>query len=440
LNNDASLHYSVQHRESAYQYASRLAAQYGEWFYYNGKQLVFGKPGTEELPLTYNFDLKEYHLSLVPQTQNYKFYSNDYILDEIHETDAKAYTSGVNGFNGFVENKAKEIYSKESQVLLNHYNDDTAKERMDASIEVQKKSIEINQVKLSGVSDNPGVKLGNIVLVEGGKYRVTNVRHTTNEVGDYENRFDAVTAEFDAYPNTSITAFPRSESQTAVVMENIDEEGLGRIRVQFPWQKAMNELTPWIRILTPHAGGDKGFHFTPEIGEEVLIGFEGANAERPYMMGALYHGNAKPEGFKTDANDIKAIRTRSGHTIMFNDKEGEESITISDVGGNTVYMDTQKKSIIVSSEEKIILDSKFILMTAEDIELSSDRTILKSAESTVAQTGSASTLSVLPDDIALETKNVGVNAVVEASISSAAIKTNSSGETNMTGMIIKLNS
>jgi len=56
-NNNSSLHYSVQHNESAYDYASRLAAQYGEWFYYNGSKLVFGKPETEELTLTSHTNL-----------------------------------------------------------------------------------------------------------------------------------------------------------------------------------------------------------------------------------------------------------------------------------------------------------------------------------------------------------------------------------------------
>ncbi len=39
--NKASIHYSVQHNDSSYKYASRLAAQYGEWFYYDGKTLPY---------------------------------------------------------------------------------------------------------------------------------------------------------------------------------------------------------------------------------------------------------------------------------------------------------------------------------------------------------------------------------------------------------------
>ena len=41
--NNQSLHYSVQHHESTWQYVARLAAQYSEWFYYDGKKIIFGK-------------------------------------------------------------------------------------------------------------------------------------------------------------------------------------------------------------------------------------------------------------------------------------------------------------------------------------------------------------------------------------------------------------
>ncbi|QXP58608.1 type VI secretion system Vgr family protein [Olleya sp. HaHaR_3_96] len=365
-NNTTTLHYSVQNGESAYAYASRLAAQYGEWFYYNGSKLVFGQPETEELALTYGFDLKQYNLSLSPQSHNYKFYANDYLLNDVHEKDAKDVSSGASGYSGFVSSKSNTIYNKQTKVWHNIYNDPQAKQRLDTSIELQKKAIEIQQVKLNAVSDNPGVKLGNIVNIEGANYRVTSITHSNRENGDYENRFEAITADFDAYPNTNINAFPKSDTQTAVVMENADPEGFGRIRVQMPWQKTSGEMTPWIRIVTPHAGGDKGFHFIPEINEEVLIGFEGGNAEHPYMLGSLYNGGGKATAFQSDANDIKAIKTRSGHTFELNDANGSESITITDMNGNIITIDTANNNITVTALENMTLNAKNMQINVEE--------------------------------------------------------------------------
>lgn len=365
-NNSSTLHYSVQHNESAYAYISRLASQYGEWLYYNGVKLIFGKPETTELRLTYGFDLKEYHLNLIPKSHNYKYYATDYLLDETHEKDTKEINATANGYSGFVSNKANTIYNKQTKVWHNLYNDPKSKQRLDSNVELQKKATQIQQVIFSGVSDNPGVKLGNIVKVEGSSYRVISVTHTNTENGDYQNNFEAVTAEFDIYPNTNINAFPKSESQTAIVMENADPEGLGRIRVQFPWQKTVGEMTPWIRIVTPHAGSDKGFHFIPEVNEEVLIGFEGGNAEHPYMMGSLYNGSGKANAFKSEKNDIKAIKTRSGHTFELNDANGSESITITDKNGNIITIDTANNNITISALENMSLNAKNMQINVEE--------------------------------------------------------------------------
>ncbi|WP_346882959.1 phage baseplate assembly protein V [uncultured Algibacter sp.] len=437
--NNSPLHYSVQHNESAYNYASRLAAQYGEWFYYNGTQLVFGKPDTEALDLSYGVDLKEYNLSLMPQSHNYKYYANDYLLDEVHEKDAKDITSGANGYNGFVANKANAIFSKETKVWHNLYNDPQAKQRFDSSVELQKKAIEIKQVQITGISDNPGVKLGSIIKIEGGSYRVTNIIHTNNENGDYQNRFEGVTAEFDAYPNTNIEAFPRSETQTAIVMENADPDGMGRIKVQFPWQKIDGGMTPWIRMVTPHGGSEKGFHFIPETGEEVLVGFEGGNAEHPFMMGSLYNGNGKPESWKTEKNDIKAIRTRSGHTISLSDEDGKESITISDKNTNIIHFDTVEKTLTISSEEKLFLRSKYIAMYGDNIELHSNSAKIISENEAVMQTGN-SNVAVLPDGIVVDSAKVDINGKTEANIVAGKLTTNSKGDTLISGAVVKLNS
>lgn len=423
--NDVTLHYSVQHNESAYDYASRLAAQHGEWFYYNGTQLVFGKPDTKELELIYGVNLKEFNLTLLPQSQNYMYYANDYLLDEVHEKDAKKSSAGANGYSGFVSDKAKTIYNKETKVWHNLYNDSQTKQRLDKSIELQKQTIEINQVQLSGVSDNPGVILGSIVKIEGATYRVTNITHVNNQNGDYHNRFEAVTAEFDAYPNTNINAFPKSESQPAIVMENSDPEGLGRIRVQFPWQKISGEMTPWIRIVTPHAGGDKGFHFIPEISEEVLVGFEGGNAEHPYMLGSMYNGSGKASAFQSDANDIKAIRTRSGHTIELNDTNGEEKINIYDSEGTIITFDTQAKSLYITATETIQFQARNIKMIAEEnIELEAKRDIKTASEENTSILSEEKTIIQAENNIIINSdENVFVEAKADATLKGQNVTT-----------------
>ena len=85
---------------------------------------------------------------------------------------------------------------------------------------------------------------------------------------------------------------------------------MSRIQVQFPWQKRNGATTPWTRVTTPYAGNGKGFHVIPEIGEKVLVEFEGGNPEKPVVIGAMFHGQGKsvPDGAGN-------ATTNANHTI-----------------------------------------------------------------------------------------------------------------------------
>ncbi|MBQ4822422.1 phage baseplate assembly protein V [Aquimarina sp. MMG016] len=367
-----NLHYCVQQGESSFEYASRLATQYGEWFYYDGESLIFGKPkNTDEVSLTYGFDLQEFSRSINPMSNSYSFFTNDYINDEKHEITTKEISSSINGYNGFASQKSEEMYPHKTNIFLSTYDDPQTKQRLNTLVEKQKKAEEIKQVTVTGTSDNPGVSLGKVVNIKQagssqGKFRITKIKHSATENGKYINHFEGTSVEQDVYPKTNILIHPKSETQVATVTDNIDPEGISRIKVQFYWQKPLGEHTPWLRVMTPHSGGEKGFHFIPEIGEEVLIGFEGGNAERPYVMGTLYNGSAKSAGWKTNNNDIKAIRTRSGHTIELNDAEGKEFITIIDQNANTIHIDTANNNITITAIEKMTLNSKNFEMNVQE--------------------------------------------------------------------------
>src|SRR5690606_11796576 len=151
----------------------------------------------------------------------------------------------------------------------------------------------------------------------------------------YYNEFVGIPDLFNA-PYQTDEAIPFGEEQPARVVDNNDPMGMGRVRVQFPWQEKKGEKTPWLRLIQPHSGSGKGFHFIPEIGEEVLVGFESQNAEKPFVMGTHYNG-AETSSYHTSGNDKKVIHTRSGTKIILNDAEG--SVFIEDPSGNTYLMD-----------------------------------------------------------------------------------------------------
>lgn len=366
----APIHYSVQQEESSFQYASRLAAQYGEWFYYNGKELVFGKPeNNEAIPLRYGYDLLELSMNLEAIPNNFKYFTNDYLNDTHHEIKSQELPSSGNGFRSIINQKSGHLFKKESQVFVSAHDDPKMKLRMDDQISLQKKANEVNQVKVTGKSNNPRINVGSIVKVTGestasyGEYRITKVSHSCNENGRYENTFEGVSADTEVYPKTSIKAFPKGKSQTAVIVDNVDPEGMGRVKVQYAWQKATGETSPWIRQASLAGGAGQGMYFVPEKGDEVIIDHEGDNAESPIVKGSVTNASSVPESFKSGDNHLKAIKTRSGNQVTLNDADG--SVTIADPSGNTIVMGGNGE-ITINAPNKISFNSTDIEMKASN--------------------------------------------------------------------------
>ncbi len=137
-----------------------------------------------------------------------------------------------------------------------------------------------------------------------------------------------------------------------LVTNNQDPEGMGRVRVTFPWRGDEDE-SYWARIATLMAGNDRGTYFLPEVGDEVLVAFDHGDINNPYVLGALWNGeDAPPETNSDGQNNIRKIKSRSGHEIVFDDTQAQEKIEIHTNAGHTILMDD------ASGGEKIEITDK----------------------------------------------------------------------------------
>ncbi|WP_426478072.1 type VI secretion system Vgr family protein [Chryseobacterium sp. CBSDS_008] len=357
LNTQYILPYTVQYKESDYQFIKRLAQRYGEYFYYNGQQLVFGNKVQSTVILEENIDLieVEFELNIKPQDFEYTVY------DANKGINTKAKSSSIrsqykeNHFQAIAINASKEVYQKKQQMLFNYSGISDVTEKELKEVVSKEKENREKLVQVRGKSKDPAVKIGGRVqLIDiNGKametYRITEITHY-HDGNIYYNEFSGIPDLYIA-PYQDGEAVPVGEQQSARVVDNNDPMGMGRVRVQFPWQESKGTSSPWLRLVQPHGGVGKGFYFVPETGEEISVGFESNNAEKPYVMGAHYNGSEK-SGYQTENNAKKVIQTRSGNRIEMNDETG--SIIIRDASNNTIVLDG-KGNIEINAPKSIHL-------------------------------------------------------------------------------------
>ena len=356
LNVRRVLPYTVQSQESDFGFIQRLATRYGEYFYYNGKELIFGNKAEPVLELSEGRELIELEFELGLRAQGFSGLTYDAEKGESIQQNAQEVQTEwkENALQAVAVQASKQLFGNAPKSV---FSGSEKSQELEEMLLKEKENRE-NLIWVRGRSRDSRLKNGSrakLTDINGRAmetYRIVEIRHYYN--GDeYYNEFVGVSDVLHP-PYQNSGAFPKSHEQMGRVVENADPLGLGRVRVQMVWQEAGSEKTPWIRLLQPHSGSGKGFYFVPEIGEEVLVGFQGGNAEKPYVIGTQYNGKEK-SGYADKENNIKAVHTRSGHKLVFTE---DESILITDKSGNEILLDTKGSNITITAPETMTLNAK----------------------------------------------------------------------------------
>jgi uncharacterized protein involved in type VI secretion and phage assembly len=133
----------------------------------------------------------------------------------------------------------------------------------------------------------------------------------------------------------------------------------GTVKVKFPWLPDEPE-TDWIRIATAMAGNDRGTFFMPEQKDEVLVAFEHGTTNKPYVVGFLWNGKDRPP---ENSKNTRRIKTKSGHTIEFNDNPGQKKIVVESKGKLKITLDDVMKQIHIDAGRKITINGQRIEFT-----------------------------------------------------------------------------
>jgi uncharacterized protein involved in type VI secretion and phage assembly len=156
------------------------------------------------------------------------------------------------------------------------------------------------------------------------------------------------------------------------VSDTLDPEQLGRVKLRMPTLD-QDYVSGWAFVASPMSGPSRGFFYSPEVGDEVLVAFEHGNIDHPYVIGYLYNGRQKPpESELTN----RVILTPGGNTLRFEDKDGEKKIvlrtsagmvlemdekgqkvTLSDAGGETITLSVKDGQILIDAGSKAIVNA-----------------------------------------------------------------------------------
>ncbi|MGV9521790.1 VgrG-related protein [Streptomyces griseus] len=155
------------------------------------------------------------------------------------------------------------------------------------------------------IRGNPEVRAGSAVALNAvgapfeGRYTVTTSRHVFDAVRGYETWITVSGQQERSLYGLANSASGAAGSRCAglvsgTVTDTQDPEGSGRVKVRFPWLSD-EYASDWARTAQANGTGG-GEAFIPEVGDEVLVGFEHGHLDRPYVLAGLYNGQDRPGG------------------------------------------------------------------------------------------------------------------------------------------------
>lgn len=266
------------------------------------------------------------------------------------------------------------------------------------------------------IRGNPEVRAGSAVALNAvgapfeGRYTVTTSRHVFDAVRGYETWITVSgQQERSLFGLTnSVTGGAGSRCTGLVsgtVTDTQDPEGSGRVKVRFPWLSD-EYASDWAR--TAQSGGTGGGEaFIPEVGDEVLVGFEHGHLDRPYVLAGLYNGQDRPGGGSSQgpggvgggadlvdptsgAVNRRAFASRSGNQLELLDAaNGPQGVRLRTGDGKlTIDLDRKGGAIVIGSDGSVTIEAKeqVSIRAADGVALDAGRGTLELAGDSVTLT------------------------------------------------------
>lgn len=304
------------------------------------------------------------------------------------------------------------------------------------------KNVTINERELAQlkgricIHGNAKIKLGDMISLKGlgkkysGKAFLSGVEHRI-EAGSWITYLAiGMPKHWEKMPDKgSISQQPSGLQAAKVLKLENDPEGAYRIKVHLAGMEENEGI--WAKLSQFSASKNSGAFFLPEIDDEVVIGFEEGAEVSPIVLGMLYNQQHSPPLAYSDKNPIKQLKTRSGHSLAFDDDQ--KSIELKTADGKRIYLDSNEILLEDQKKNKVSIDSSGIsLESKSDITLKADKNISLQAKSNISIKANA--------NVDLQGLNVKHKANAQFSASgNAGAELKTSAIATIQGSLVKIN-
>ena len=429
------LPYTVQYQETNFNFLSRLAATQGEWFYYDGTTLRLGREPARVIPFRSN-SAQLFSLSMRLQPTKTEGASYNYRTHAPLQATAAPPAAGY-ALNQFAVEQSASLFTQPHRVAVGDHSRDQA--QLQRALDSRAARQAGSQVALVGSGEAFDTTPGSVLDVQDaagtayGQFRVLAVRHEIDGEGNYQNHFEAQPEAAATPPPNPYYTHPTGRPELAEVIDLQDPRSLGRVRVRYYWSVAApaDAESAWLRVSTPYSGAGKGQMFTPEVGSQVLVGYEHDQAELPVVLGNLFHPqNPQNASYTRPNNHLKGLQTAGGNKFVLDDVAGAQSILLSNSnkkgtsirvsfeGDGSIFITTNGPINLTSGDNISIEAKKNILLRAgEDITLAATKNIMaETKEEDIAMRAQRELLLAAVDDnltLAATGKSVLANAATD---------------------------
>ena len=304
-------------------------------------------------------------------------------------------------------------------------------------------------VRATGLAEvTAGIKLGTSVKVTdagplAGTYPVTRVEHTYRPGRGFLTRFwsggsgRATSEGTSRYPALQGPATYHPGLVVGEVTSVNDPNQMGRVKVRFPGLDQSQE-SAWGRVLSLGGGNNRGAVVIPEVGDEVLVGFEHGDPRQPVILGGLYGSKLTIPNWPVKEGKVQSRRftSRLGHLVEISDGEAiSDQYFMVELAGQeqTLKISKQETTLSVPRGQAVTLkagDTQVAFSTSGDVTIKGQNITIDAQRSLKLQG--------MDINVSAQTQ-LQLQGQSQASMKGAVLQLESEGPASLKGAIVQIN-